>query len=161
MGTLGKALGGFGAYVAGSSALIDFLINRARTFVFTTALPPPVVAAAAAALTIVEREPERRVAVRRNAARLRSGLRNLGYDVGGDAESHILPIVIGDAAETMRLSEELLDHGVFAHGIRPPTVPDGTARIRSTVMATHTDADIDDALAAFASVRPLARRVAR
>jgi 8-amino-7-oxononanoate synthase len=161
MGTLGKALGGFGAYVAGSSALIDFLINRARTFVFTTALPPPVVAAAAAALTIVEREPERRAAVRRNAARLRAGLRNLSYDVRGNADSHILPIVIGDAGETMRLSDELLELGVFAHGIRPPTVPDGTARIRATVMTTHTEADIDDALAVFASVRPLTRRVAR
>jgi len=161
MGTLGKALGGFGAYVAGSSALIDFLINRARTFVFTTALPPPVVAAAAAALTLVEREPERRVAVRRNADRLRAGLGALGYDVRGDADSHIVPIVIGTAAATMELSEALLANGVFAHGIRPPTVAEGTARIRATVMATHTDADIDEALGVFAAVRPAARRVAR
>jgi len=161
MGTLGKALGGFGAYVAGSRALIDLLINRARTFVFTTALPPPVVAAAGAALTLVEREPERRAAVRRNAARLRQGLLALGYDVRGDAESHIVPSVIGDATATMALSDALLAHGVFAHGIRPPTVPDGTARIRATVMATHTDADVDEAVAAFAAVRPGARRVAR
>jgi 8-amino-7-oxononanoate synthase len=161
MGTLGKALGGFGAYVAGSSELIDFLINRARTFVFTTALPPPVVAAAAAALTIVTREPERRAAVRRNATRLRSGLRALGYDARGDAESHIIPIVIGAASATMELSDALLAQGVFAHGIRPPTVPDGTARVRTTVMATHTDADIDAALGVFAAVRPAARRAAR
>jgi 8-amino-7-oxononanoate synthase len=149
MGTLGKALGGFGAYVAGSSALIDFLVNRARTFIFTTALPPPVVAAAGAALTIVEREPERRSTVRRHAQRLRAGLRAGGYDVQGDDTSHILPVLIGDAEATMALSAALLDHGVLAHGIRPPTVPDGTARIRATVMATHREEDIDEAVRAF------------
>lgn len=157
MGTLGKALGAFGAYIAGSRALVDLLINRARTFIFTTALPPPVVGAAAAALTIVEREPERRAALRRNAARLRQGLRALGYDVRGGDTSHILPVMVGDADATMTLSAELLEHGVFAHGIRPPTVPDRTARIRATVMATHTDADIDTAVAAFGAC---ARRAA-
>jgi glycine C-acetyltransferase len=161
MGTLGKALGAFGAYVAGSRALVDFLVNRARTFIFTTALPPPVVAAAGAALTIVEREPERRAAVRRNAARLRRGLQGLGYDVRGDEASHIVPIMIGEADATMALSSALLAQGVFAHGIRPPTVPDGTSRIRATVMATHSEADIDDAVAAFAALRPTARSVAR
>jgi 8-amino-7-oxononanoate synthase len=161
MGTLGKALGAFGAYVAGSRALIDFLVNRARTFIFTTALPPPVVAAAGAALTIVEREPERRAAVRRNAARLRRRWRGLGYDVRGDEVSHIVPVMIGEADATMAFSSALLDQGVFAHGIRPPTVPDGTSRIRATVMATHTDADIDDAVAAFVALRPTARSVAR
>ncbi len=153
MGTLGKALGTFGAYVAGSRALIDLLVNRARTQVFTTALPPPIVAAAAAALTIVEREPERRTATRRNAARLRAGLRGLGYVVPGEDDSHILPVMIGDAEATMALSAALLAAGAFAHGIRPPTVPDGTARLRVTVMATHTEADINAAIAAFAAVR--------
>jgi len=157
MGTLGKALGGFGAYVAGSRGLIDFLVNRARTQIFTTALPPPVVAAAAAALDLVAREPERRGAVRRNARRLRAGLHERGYEVLGEADSHIVPVLIGGAEETMALSDALLAHGVFAYGIRPPTVPDGTARIRATVMATHTDADIDAALAAFAALAPGAR----
>jgi 8-amino-7-oxononanoate synthase len=151
MGTLGKALGAFGAFIAGSQGLIDLLVNRARTFIFTTALPPPVVAAAAAALTIVAREPERRAAVRRNAERLRRGLRALGYEVRGDDSSHIVPVIVGDAAATMALSAALLEEGVFAHGIRPPTVADGTARIRATVMATHSPADIDAAVAAFAS----------
>jgi len=151
MGTLGKALGTFGAYVAGSRALIDFLTNRARTFIFTTALPPPIVAAAGAALTIVQCEPERRRAVRRNAERLRRGLRGLGYEVLGDDDGHILPVMVGEAETTMALSAALLGEGVFAHGIRPPTVPEGTARIRATVMATHTDADIDQAIAAFAA----------
>ena len=161
MGTLGKALGCFGAYVAGSRAMIDYLVNHARTFIFTTALPPAVAAAAGAALRLVESEPERRAAVARNARRLRHGLRQLGYDVTGAADCHIVPIVIGDPEETMALSTALLNEGVFAHGIRPPTVPEGTARIRATVMATHSDADIDAALAAFDAMRPAARRAAR
>jgi 8-amino-7-oxononanoate synthase len=154
MGTLGKALGTFGAYVAGSRLLIEFLVNRARTQIFTTALPPPVVAAARAALALVEREPQRRDAVRHNARRLRTGLQRLGYAVPGDADSHIVPVMIGDADATMAFSAALLERGVFAHGIRPPTVPPGTARLRATVMATHTDADIDAALDAFAALAP-------
>jgi 7-keto-8-aminopelargonate synthetase-like enzyme len=149
MGTLGKALGGFGAYVAGSRTLIDYLINTARPLIFTTALPPPVVAAAIAALEILAREPERRDAVRTRARRLRRGLQGAGFDVA-ESDSHIIPIVIGDSAATMRLSTALLEEGVFAHGIRPPTVPPGTARIRATVMATHSNADIDASVAAFA-----------
>jgi 8-amino-7-oxononanoate synthase len=159
MGTLGKALGTFGAYVAGSRALIDLLINTARTAIFTTALPPPVAAAAGAALTIVEREPERRAALRRNAARLRAGLRSLGFEVPGDADSHILPLMVGEASATMALSAALLERGVFAHGIRPPTVPEGTARLRATVMATHSEAEIDAALRAFAELAPARQRV--
>ncbi len=152
MGTLGKALGSFGAYVAGSSALIAYLINHARTFIYTTALPPPAVAAAAAALTVVQNEPARRAALRRNARRLRNGLREAGYDVPG-IDSHILPVMIGEAATAMQVSQALLECGVLAQGVRPPTVPEGTARIRATVMATHTDADIDEAIAAFRQVR--------
>ena len=161
MGTLGKALGTFGAYVAGSRALIDLLINTARTAIFTTALPPPVVAAADAALTIVAREPERRAALRRNAAQLRDGLLGLGYDVPGEADSHILPVMVGDAGATMALSAALLERGVFAHGIRPPTVPDGTGRLRATVMATHGAADLAAALDAFAAFAPSRQRMAR
>ena len=161
MGTLGKALGTFGAYVAGSRALIDLLVNTARTAIFTTALPPAVAAAADAALTIVEREPERRAALRRNAAHLRAGLLALGFEVPGEADSHILPVMVGDAESTMALSSALLDRGVFAHGIRPPTVPEGTARLRATVMATHSEAELDAALTAFAALAPERRRAAR
>ncbi len=153
VGTLGKALGAFGAYAAGSRALVDHLINRARPFIFTTALPPAVVAAADAALTIVEREPQRREALRRNAMRLRRGLGALHFTVHGETDSHIVPVIIGDAEPTMALSRALLARGVLAHGIRPPTVPAGTGRIRAAVMATHTDADIDQALAAFGAAR--------
>lgn len=161
MGTLGKALGTFGAYVAGSRALIDLLVNTARTAIFTTGLPPAVAAAADAALTIVEREPERREALRRNAAQLRAGLLGLGFEVPGEAESHILPVMVGGAEATMALSAALLERGVFAHGIRPPTVPEGTARLRATVMATHGERDLDTAVAAFAALAPLRRRAAR
>lgn len=149
MGTLGKALGTFGAYVGASGAVVDHLVNCARTFIFTTALPPPMVAASAAALEIVRDEPWRRERLRDNARRLRRGLIELGYDVPGDEDCHIVPVMVGDAEETMRLSEALLDRGVFAHGIRPPTVPRGTSRIRATVMATHGEGDIDGAIRAF------------
>lgn len=153
MGTLGKAFGAFGAYVAGSRDLVSLLVNRARTFVYTTALPPPLVAAAAAALEIVRDETWRRDAVRRNAVQLRRDLASLGYHVGGPEDGHILPVLIGDTATTMRLAEGLYAAGILARGIRPPTVPEGTARIRATVMATHTAADIDAAVEAFAQAR--------
>jgi 8-amino-7-oxononanoate synthase len=140
MGTLGKALGGSGAYVAGSRALIDVLVNRARTFVYTTALAPAAVAAAGAALDVVAAEPERRVALWRNAAALRGSLADLGLDVRGD--THIVPLVVGDNRRALALADALLAHGVLVQAIRPPTVPDGSARLRLTPMATHTPAQI-------------------
>jgi glycine C-acetyltransferase/8-amino-7-oxononanoate synthase len=151
MGTLGKSLGTFGAYVAGSATLIEYLLNYARTFVYTTALPPPIVAAASAALSIVEAEPERRDTLRRNAARLKAGLSALGLHVPESSE-HIMPVLVGEASATMQMSQSLFEHGVLAQGIRPPTVPEGTARIRVTVMATHSEADIDEAIDAFRRV---------
>jgi 7-keto-8-aminopelargonate synthetase-like enzyme len=151
MGTLGKSLGTFGAYVAGSSTLIEYLLNYARTFIYTTALPPPVVAAASAALRIVEAEPERRERLRQHAARLKAGLSALGLHVP-ESSGHIMPVMVGEAAATMRMSQALFEHGVLAQGIRPPTVPEGTARIRVTVMATHSEADIDEAIDAFRDV---------
>ena len=151
MGTLGKALGGFGAYVAGSAALRELLINRCRSFIFTTSLPPAVMAMSIAAVDLIRREPERRRVLRDNCARVRNGLARLGYSLG-DSRSQILPLMIGDANECMRLSDRLLDRGVFAQGIRPPTVPPGTSRLRITLMATHTSDQIDRALEVFASV---------
>ena len=151
MGTLGKALGGFGAYVAGSVALRELLINRCRSFIFTTSLPPVVMAMGIAALELIKHEPDRRRVLRDNCARVRGGLARLGYSLG-DSRSQILPLMIGDADECMRLSERLLDRGIFAQGIRPPTVPPGTSRLRITLMATHTSDQIDRALEAFAAV---------
>lgn len=150
MGTLGKALGGIGAYVAGSRALIDWLVNRARSFVYTTGMPPASAASALAALDLVEREPERRQMLWENTRFLSDGLRGLGYRLG-ESRSQILPIIVGDAQQTMTLAEAVLRRGVFAHGIRPPTVPDGTSRIRVTPMATHTRAQLERTLDAFAT----------
>jgi 8-amino-7-oxononanoate synthase len=148
MGTLGKALGSAGAYVAGSQALVDVLVNRARGFVFSTGLPPASVAAAGAALELVRSEPERRDALAANAAFLRDGLRALGLDARGD--THIVPVMVGDNARAVALADALRVRGVLAHAIRPPTVPPGTARLRVTPMATHTRPQLERALAAFA-----------
>jgi glycine C-acetyltransferase len=151
MGTLGKALGGFGAYIAGSEALRELLINRCRSFIFTTSLPPAVMAMAIAAIDLVEQEPERRQALWNNCQLLRDGLELLGYCLG-TSRSQILPLMIGDATRCMKMSEHLLQLGVFAQGIRPPTVPAGTSRLRITLMATHTSAHVDQALYVFKEV---------
>lgn len=150
MGTLGKALGGFGAYVAGRRELIDWLVNRARSFIYTTGLPPSVAATAIAALDIVGQEPERRQQLWDNTAFLASQLSALGYTLG-NSRSQILPVIIGEAGKTMALAAGLLTHGIFAHGIRPPTVPEGTSRIRVTPMATHTKEDMRQTVQAFAA----------
>jgi 8-amino-7-oxononanoate synthase len=151
MGTLGKALGGFGAYIAGSRGLRDLLINRCRSFIFTTSLPPAVMATALAAIDLVKAEPERREALWANCRTMKQGLANLGCRLG-PSQSPILPLIIGDAAQCMILSERLLQQGVFAQGIRPPTVPPGTARLRITLMATHTREQIEQALRAFGQI---------
>jgi glycine C-acetyltransferase/8-amino-7-oxononanoate synthase len=151
MGTLGKAVGTFGAFVAGSRALVDLLLNTARSFVYTTALPPPVVAAAAAALTIISSDSERRQRLEDNAAYLHCGFRQIGLSVGA-RPTHILPVPIGDSDRAMRVSDRLLAAGVFVQGIRPPTVPAGTARLRVTAMSTHTQADLAFAVEAFRRV---------
>ncbi|HEY7121360.1 MAG TPA: 8-amino-7-oxononanoate synthase [Solirubrobacterales bacterium] len=146
VGTLGKALGGYGAYVCGSTEITDFLINTARPFIFSTAPPPPVVAAAQAALEILVESPDRVERLGRNAAALRQGLRAEGLQPIG-SETQIVPLVIGEADDAMALCERLLAEGVFAQAIRPPTVPPGTCRLRMTTMATHRMADLRRAAA--------------
>jgi glycine C-acetyltransferase len=148
IGTLGKALGTFGAFLAGRRSLVDWFVNSARSFIYTTALPPPVVAATLAALRIVCTEPQRRRDLGDNAAHLYHGLQRIGLSLPA-APSHIMPVVIGDAQRTMRVSERLLAEGVFVQGIRPPTVPEGTARLRVTVMSTHSRDDLDGAVETF------------
>jgi 8-amino-7-oxononanoate synthase len=154
MGTLGKALGGFGAYVAASRSLVELLLNRARSFVFTTALPVPVVAWAHAAIDLLATPAgrARRARLHEAAGRFHTGLRSLGLPTPVEP-SHIVPLVTGDARRTMALCEALLARGIFAQGIRPPTVPEGTSRLRFALMATHTNAHLDAALAALAELR--------
>ena len=149
LGTLGKSLGSFGAFVAGSRALRELLVNAARSFIFSCGLAPPQVAAARAALAIVEREPWRREQLQRNAEQLRRGLAARGVDTA-PSTTQIVPVRIGDNARTMTVCERLLDRGFFAHGIRHPSVPEGTARLRITPMATHSEAEIDALVEAVA-----------
>ncbi len=151
MGTLGKALGSFGAFAACSPVIRDFLINHARSLIYSTSLPPPVLAAAGEALEIVRSEPERRERLRENVLRLGSGLREMGLSVP-DPLTHIQALILGDEKRAMDVSERLLWKGVFAQGIRPPTVPPGTSRIRFSLMATHTTEDIAAAVEAVRNV---------
>jgi 8-amino-7-oxononanoate synthase len=144
MGTLGKALGGFGAFLAGSEPVIDTLINRARSFIFSTSLPPLVVEAVLAALDIVEsgEGAALRVALNRNRQRFLFRLRTGGLVVPNNP-GPIAPIVIGDPEPTMAASARLFQQGVFVQGIRPPTVPIGSSRLRATLMATHDPQELE------------------
>ncbi len=153
IGTLGKAFGGAGAFLAATEEIVSLVQNRARSYVYSTAPPPSMARAALAALSLVRRASDARATLLRHAARLRTGLRDLGYEVPL-GESQILPVMIGDNDRTMRLSARLLEQGVFVQGIRPPTVPRGTARLRLTPMATHRPDQIDQAIAAFARLAP-------
>jgi len=142
VGTLGKALGSMGAYVVGSGEVIEYLRNRTRSFIFTTAVPALVAAAAEAAIRIVLKEPERRRRVLASAEALRGKLNAQGWDTE-PSEAHIIPIMIGPADRTMELTASILEKGVYVQGIRPPTVPDGECRLRVTVCAGHTSAHLD------------------
>jgi glycine C-acetyltransferase/8-amino-7-oxononanoate synthase len=136
VGTLGKALGSYGAFVACDRGMADYLLNAARTFIFSTAPPPPAVAGALAALDLLEQRPQLVARLQGNAAALRSELEREGFDVG-DSRTQILPIVVGDAELAVDLCEAALERGVFAQAIRPPTVPPMTSRLRLAVMASH------------------------
>jgi len=156
VGTLGKSLGSFGAFVAGSHALRELLVNVARSFIFSCALAPPQVAAASAALRLVQAEPWRRWKLQENARRLRDRLAAAGISTA-PSETQIVPVVVGDNARTMAVCEELLKRGFYAQGIRHPSVPEGTARLRITPMASHRDEEIDalaDNLAELLRERP-------
>ncbi|VWX52813.1 8-amino-7-oxononanoate synthase [Novosphingobium sp. 9U] len=152
MGTFSKALGGFGAYIAGSRALIDWLTNAASGFVFSTALPPAVLGGIDAALDLVPTMDAERAHLRSLADRLRAGLDQLGLDHAGSA-SQIVPAVIGGEAETLALAARLEQRGFLAAAIRPPTVPPGTSRLRLALRAAHRHEDIDALLEAIAACR--------
>ncbi len=142
MGTLSKAAGAFGAYCCGSNDLIELILNRARSFIYTTGLPPLVAAAGQKAVEIIAAEPGRRQKLLKNADDIRIGLKAIGFDTMA-SQTPIIPIVVKDAALAVQFSRKLFDRGIFVQAIRPPTVPAGTARLRVTAMATHTREDLD------------------
>ena len=148
MGTLSKALGSAGAYLAGSSEFIAYLVNTCRAFTYTTAPTPASAAAATAALRVIEEEPERRARLWHNRELLAQGVTRLGFRLTA-SDSPILPILIGDADRAVSFADRLMTYGVYAPAIRPPTVPPATSRIRLTITADHTTEHIDEALTAL------------
>jgi len=151
MGTLGKAAGSFGAFVAGSELLIETLIQFARPYIYTTALPPAVAAASIASLQVQRDESWRRDHLHQLIKHFRNGAATIGLDLLPSA-SAIQPLLVGDAARALALSDSLLERGVLVSAIRPPTVPDGTARLRITLSAAHSVADVDKLLDALQQV---------
>jgi len=144
IGTLGKALGAYGAFVACSAELAQYFTNAARPLIFSTAPPPPAIAGALAALDLLEAEPRRVERLQANAEVLRGELAREGFDVAGST-SQIVPLIVGEAQTAMRLCGAALERGVFAQAIRPPTVAPGTSRLRLAVMATHTKDELREA----------------
>ncbi|WP_027852927.1 8-amino-7-oxononanoate synthase [Marinobacterium litorale] len=151
MGTLGKAFGTAGAFVAGSDALIETLIQFARSYIYTTSMPPAVAWATLASLKLVREEHWRREKLARLIERFRTGASQLGFELM-NSSTPIQPILVGSADEALRLSEALEDRGIFVSAIRPPTVPAGSARLRVTLSASHTDAQVDRLLDALSAI---------
>jgi 8-amino-7-oxononanoate synthase len=155
LGTLSKAVGAVGGYVAGSRTLIDALINNARSFMFATGLPPSTVAAATAAIGLIQSTPELRHRLFANAQWLKTALLEAGFELR-PSETQILPLMLGESTVASQFADALLDYGVYAPAIRPPTVPEGTSRLRVSVMASHTPDDLEFALASFVKARATA-----
>jgi 8-amino-7-oxononanoate synthase len=148
MGTLSKALGSLGGYVAGERRLIDYLHNKARSFIYTTAMPPPVLGAIQAALVIVRAEPEKRLRLQQEAEKFRRGLQDAGFDTL-DSETQIVPVLVGNNETTLKFAADLRARGLMAVALRPPTVPPGRARVRFSLSAAHSAADLAQALEAI------------
>jgi 8-amino-7-oxononanoate synthase len=151
LGTFSKALGSFGAYVAGKTALIELLHNRARSFIYSTALPPAVLGAMRAALSIVGQEPAGRTYVLQQAARFRKRLQAAGLDTL-DSETQIIPVMVGDNQQSLICADRLRQAGIMAVAIRPPTVPPGGARLRFSLSAAHAEADLAEAVSIISEV---------
>lgn len=149
MGTLGKAFGSYGAYVCASREMVRYLINTARSLIFSTAPSPPSVAGALAALELLQESPEYVGRLHEAARTLRGSLAHEGFDVR-EGDMHIVPLIVGDSEDTVRLSTAALEQGVFAQAIRPPTVPNGSSRLRVTAMASHTAEELRSAARALA-----------
>ena len=159
VGTLSKSLGSYGAYVCCERRVAKYLVNTARTLIFSTALPPPAVAAAMAALELLQSEPRRVEKVQRNSAMLREALNQEGLPTLPGI-TPVIPLVIGDAETAVAATEHALGRGVFAQAIRPPTVPAGTSRLRLTVMASHTKSELREAASTIAAAVPAKARKA-
>jgi len=153
VGTLSKSFGSQGGFVAGSRDGIDFLINKARSFIFTTGLAPACAAAAQASLSLIQEDAAPRVHLQKLSTRLRDGLRLQGWDILG-SESHIVPVLLGEAEQAGRAAERLRSAGIYAPAIRPPTVHAGECRLRFSVTAEHSEEDIEQALQAMESITP-------
>jgi glycine C-acetyltransferase len=151
VGTLSKAIGVLGGYVAGSESLREILIHRARPFLFSTSHPPAVAAACLAAIEVLESEPELIDRLWQNTRLFKAGLARLGFDIGA-SETPITPVIAGSGAMAMKLSDRLFEEGVFAQGIGFPTVPDDRSRVRTIVTAEHSTDELETCLAAFEKV---------
>jgi len=152
MGTLSKALGNLGGYIAGSKALIEYIRNKSRSFIYSTSLPPAIVAGSIKAIEIIEKDTGLRQRLWSNVRKFCDALIEMGFDIM-DTKTQIIPVCIGEADLTMKASEALLNNNIFAPGIRPPTVPKAKCRIRTSLMATHTEEHIDRAIEAFRSIK--------
>jgi 8-amino-7-oxononanoate synthase len=159
VGTLGKSLGSYGAFVCCDKPMAKYLINSARTLIFSTALPPPAVAAAMAALGLLREQPRRVEKLQRNAQVLRDALADEGLPTPRSS-TQIVPLIVGDAGDAVRASERALKRGIFAQAIRPPTVPAGTSRLRLALMASHTKSELREAARVLAACVPAAAREA-
>jgi len=148
MGTLSKAIGSLGGYIAGSQELIDYIRNRVRSYIFDTSLPPASVAASIAAIDIIENEPERREHLWNLVTQFKSGIEETGLKIL-PSHSAIIPVLIGEAEPALNFAKALREYGVFTPAVRPPSVPPGMCRIRVTIMAKHTEDNVSTALDAF------------
>jgi 8-amino-7-oxononanoate synthase len=150
--TFSKSLAAIGGVVAGPEPVIHYLKHHARSLIFSASMPPASVATVLAALEVIEEEPERREALWRNTRRMQEGLKSLGYDIG-ESETPVIPVLVGGLEPTLVLWKALFDAGVFTNSVAPPAVPNHSCRLRISVMATHTDEQIDFVLDAFAQVK--------
>jgi 8-amino-7-oxononanoate synthase len=151
MATFSKSLASIGGVIAGPEPVIHYLKHHARSLIFSASMPPASVATVLAALDVIEREPERREQLWRNTRRMQEGLKSLGYDIG-KSETPVVPVLIGQVEQTFAFWKELFDAGVFTNPVTPPAVPENSCRLRISLMATHTDEQVDFVLDAFARV---------